>query len=185
MKSKLPELKGIIVIAILCCPFLLKAQREIVFSNPASGKVILAHPGDQLALVYKGYLGREELFKQMIFDITDSSVFLGIDPSIFPAAFTKDPRKHGRVYKEILFRDVISFRRISAARSLLKASLTTGAAVGSIFLLNSLYKSSTMSDLTRIGISLGVAFGSAIIINAIFPEKPRYLVEDGWSIKSR
>ncbi|MCG9881198.1 MAG: hypothetical protein MH472_11420, partial [Bacteroidia bacterium] len=146
------------------------AQDKIVFKNNVSGKVIKARLGDQISVRYKGYLGQTESYKHTLTEIYDSSFVLGVNfmgPDLSQA-------------KEIQYKDIIAFRRMSLGRVFLKSTLSLGSAVATIIVLDRLYKEQSLSFGQRIGVSLGVGLGVNILINAILSEKPKYQVKDGW-----
>ncbi len=160
------------------------AQNSLLFTNPSKNKIIRARIGDQLSLQYTGYLGQREYFKQAISGVTDSSVILGI---YFPEAGEEMSRKlasMGFTYKEILFRDITMFRRISVARTLLKTSLQIGTIISSVFLVNRFYQRSSLSPAANYVISIGIGIGSASLINICLPDKPKYRMKDGWKVET-
>lgn len=169
-----------LLVAFICLTQMLYAQR-IVFINAGNGKLIEAKEGDVLSIQYHGYLGQTETFKNTLTEIKDSSFVLGIqlmDPNN-PMA-----NKMGQQMqmKEIRYCDVVGFRRMGIGRVLLKSTLTTGAAIGTILVLNALYRDNAISDFGKIGISLGVGLSVNTLINLLLPERPNHFMQEGWQI---
>lgn len=154
-----------------------KAQ-QILAINTNTGKIYSMGIGDVLSVQYKGYLGQNERFKSTIYAISDSSVFLGI-----PSKLLEKVTNESQFIKEIRYRDIIGFRKIGLGRQILKNTLTLGSAVGSIYLMNQLYRKNQISDIGKIGISLGVGIGINQLLNFVFPESPNIWTKDGWEIK--
>ncbi|MDZ4669013.1 MAG: hypothetical protein SGJ00_14190 [bacterium] len=153
------------------------AQNKILFLNPVQGKIIKAKEGDQLSVLYRGYLGQTEYFKNTLTEIKDSSFVLGIQFGLNPAAVGQTFQ-----YKEIKYTDIVAFRRSSLGRTLLKSGLSLGAVITSILLLNRMYTQSEISDFGKIGISFGVGIGVNLLINLAIPDKPKHKVSEGWQI---
>ena len=107
-----------------------QAQTNLYFTNRAKNKIIEVHAGQQLSLKYNGYLGQPEFVKQTVTEITDSFIVLGINPEIFGSGFKNAVANNPKfVYKKVLLKDVISFRRITSGRQLLKTTLITAPAL--------------------------------------------------------
>lgn len=153
-------------------------QNVILFMNTKSGVVLKAKPGDQISVLYKGYLGQTEYYKHTLFEIKDSTFILGNplqgkgSQSLLPA------------YKEIKYSDVIAFRRMGIGRTLLKSTLSLGAAIGTLLVLDRLYTNNQVNNFAKIGISMGVGLGLRFGIDALLPEKPKYFIKDGWELKA-
>lgn len=151
------------------------AQDYIIFENKRSGKIIKARLGDQIHVKYRGYLGQTESFKHTLTEINDSNFMLGID-------YLGENLSN---YKIIQYKDIVAFRRMSIGRVFLKSTLSIGSAIGTILVLDRLYKEQSLSFGQRIGVSLGVGLGVNILINALLPENPNHWVKDGWEIYPR
>ncbi len=169
-----------LLIALFCIANLAIAQK-IVFIHAGDGKIIEAKEGDVLSIQYRGYLGQTETFKNTLTSIKDSSFVLGID-LIDPSSPMAMKMGQQMQAKEIRYADVMAFRRMSVGRVFLKSTLTTGAAIGTILVLSSLYKSNNISDMGKIGISLGAGLSVNALINLILPERPKYRMSAGWQI---
>jgi len=156
--------------------------QELVFINKKTGKTIKAKIGDQLALIYTGYRNQDEFYSQDIFDITDSSVFLGSDTRFAHPGLRKNFEKNGPSYKEILLKDFIRFRRISIGRKMLKQTIRLGTVIGTFFLISELIDKNNISRGQQFFISLGIGFGASYLINLALPENPKYEINDGWIV---
>ncbi len=151
--------------------------------NPATGKTIEARQGNWLTVTYKGYLGQTDMYKQTISHVTDSSVFLGLYLPELSYESQQTLAGLGLGYREVLLRDILTFRRMSAGRTVLKSFLSFGALVGSIVVLNNLYENSGYSTAAKYGISLGVGLGAKYLVNVLVSDRPKYAVKDGWEIR--
>lgn len=182
-KSNTQAKKGFaILICLLISVSQLVAQNQIIFINSTQGKLIRAKEGDMLSLKYKGYLGQTETFKNTLSFIGDSSFTLGI-PMMSASGILGNNIEKQFQYKEIKYQDILAFRRSSVGRTLLKSSLSLGAAIGSFLLLNSMYERNNVSDFGKIGISIGIGLTLNMVINFGLPDKPNHKMEEGWEIK--
>jgi hypothetical protein len=175
---------------ILCCCFIIAsvcvhAQRNLYFINRARHKVVEVQVGQQLSLKYKGYLNQPEFCRQTVTDITDSTITLGVDPALLGKGYQQMTANNPKfVYRKILIRDIIAFRRISVERALLKNALLVGNLIGSYYLLSDLYHNSHFSTPQTFLISFGTGILSVIVINLLLPENPKYQVENGWEVST-
>jgi hypothetical protein len=182
-KSNTQAKKGFaILICLLISVSQLAAQNKIIFINSTQGKLIRAKEGDMLSLKYKGYLGQTETFKNTLSFIGDSSFTIGIPMMSANGILGNNIEKQFQ-YKEIRYQDILAFRRSSVGRTLLKSSLSLGAAIGSFLLLNSMYERNNVSDFGKIGISIGIGLTLNMVINLSLPDKPNHKMEEGWEIK--
>lgn len=160
-----------------------QAQTNLYFINKAKNKIIEVQTGQQLSLKYNGYLGQPEFVKQTVTEITDSFVVLGVNPEILGTTYKKVLSNNPKfIYKKVMLKDIIAFRRITVSRQLLKTTLMVANIFGTGFLLTDLYKRSSFSTLETYGISIGIAIGTSIIINLALPENPKYYLNNGWEI---
>jgi hypothetical protein len=161
----------------------LYAQQNIYFINKAKNKIVEVKLGQQLSLKYNGYLGQPEFVKQTVSEINDSFVVLGINPDILGKTFEKAVSKNPKyIFKKVLLKDIVSFRKISAGRQLLKSGLLLSSLFGSSYLLADLYSNSSLTHLETFWISFGIAVVSNGIINLAFPENPKYDIGNCWII---
>jgi len=161
------------------------AQPNIYFINRQKHKIITVSPGQQLSLKYKGYMNQSEFAKHTVTDVSDSFITLGIDPQMFGNGLGKMlSNSPSYVYRKVRITDILSFRKISNSRLLVKNTLLIGNIVGSYFVLSNLYKQNNFTVGQSFLISLGTGIFSAILINSILPENPKYKMEDGWEIRT-
>lgn len=161
---------------------LLFAQPNLYFVNRAKHKIIEVKTGQQLSLKYKGYMGQPEFVKQTVTEINDSMITLGIDPAAFGFLQNKMENTPKYIYRNIMLRDILKFRRMTNGRVFLKTGFMLASIVGSYFLLTDLYQNSSFTTGQTFLISIGTGLASTILINALLPENPKYKTEDGWEI---
>jgi len=157
------------------------AQGEINFINAGKNKIIKVQTGNELIVLYKGYLGQTEYIKQVLLYTSDSSLVVGNVMSLLTSS--EKAKLMGNEPKEILFKDIIAFRKITIGRAIVKSLVTSGMAFGSYFLLRDIYRQNQISTLGAFGISLGVGVGSTMLITNIFSDKPKYFINQGWNIQ--
>jgi hypothetical protein len=156
--------------------------QDLVFKN-TNGKTIQLKNGDQLSIFYKGYLGQKQYSNQDFLFKTDSSIVVGvaakpINPKVADYLLMK-----GQLQKEILFKDIIAFRRISVGRKLLKSTLNIAAITGFAFLLSENYGKEKTSFGQSFLYSLAGGISISLLINLALPENPKYKMEDGWQVQ--
>lgn len=173
------------LIFLLCSIIFLNVSeaQQVVFFNPKLNKTITVKPGAKVFLGYKGYNGNIEFASNTVTAITDSSITLGVNlgfwlPNKKPSASTNN-------YKTISLKDITHFRKRSFGGEMIKSAMQIGAAVGSVFLLSDLYRSSDASRTGAVLISIGA--GSLLNLSAkiIFPENAKYRMQDGWIINPK
>ncbi len=162
----------------------LAAQPRLFFMNKQLNKMVEVFPGQQVCLLYNGYLNQQEFAKNIVTEITDSTITLGHDPDMMGNFGQKMARKQalktGSSYKIIRIKDIRGFRRITAGRQLLKTATQSASIVGLFFLVSGVYQSDHISSWNAFFISFGSGIATTTIINALFPENIRYLMKDGW-----
>lgn len=162
----------------------LTAQPRLFFLHKQLNKLVEIRIGQQVCLLYNGYLNQQEFAKNIVTEITDSTITLGHDPemmgSIAQKMMQKQALKTGSSYKIIRIKDIRGFRRMTAGRQLLKTATQTASFVGLFFLVSSVYQSDHISSWNAFLISFGSGIATTTIINALFPENIRYLMKDGW-----
>jgi hypothetical protein len=173
------------LVFLLCSIFLINITQaqQVVFFNPKYNKTITVKPGAKVFLGYKGYNGNTEFAANTVTAITDSTITLGVDLSFwFP---NKKPSASTNNYKTIFLKDITHFRKRSFAGEMIKSTMQIGAAVGTVFLLSDLYRS---SDVSRTGAVL-ISVGTGALLNhaakIIFPENAKYRIQDGWIINPK
>lgn len=170
----------LIALLLLCFTQVSKAQQELVFTNTQTGKTITAIPGSTVSIYYKGYLGQVQYVKHTLSMVTDSSIFLGL---MFEPTQAKKVRP--KMYTEIMLSDIVAFRKISLGRNLLKSTAQIGAIYGSFFVLQDFIQRENNTTLQNFGITLGIGLGSRLLINALFNEKPKHSINNGWQVSVR
>lgn len=136
--------------------------------------------GMRVSLLYKGYRGQNEFAREIIKEITDSTVTLGID--ITEITGIRPGKINSVTHKVIRVQDIIGFRRMGTGRQLAKTVVAVGGVVGSFYLLRNVYRSSNISSGTSFLISLGVGAGLVGVNELLFPENIKYYMEDGWQV---
>jgi hypothetical protein len=158
------------------------AQANLYFVNRTKHKVIEVKLGHQLSLKYKGYMGQTEFAKQSLTDLNDSMITLGVNPEDLGILKNMASNNPKFIYRKILIKDILAFRRITTGRLMLKTTLTIANIVGTYFLLTELYQNNKFSNVQTFFISLGVGISTSIIINAALPENPKFNMQDGWEV---
>lgn len=170
----------------LMLPISAVCQTSLYFYNPQTNKVVTAQKGEQLVVLYKGYNGQTEFFKEIITDITDSTITLGNDHSKSHPLFAKSQKdkikKFGPGFKTISIKDIQAFRKISIARLLSKAAVQIGSVVGLLFLVEYIYDSPDISTSNSFALSLSAGVLTKTIVALSFPEDVKYEIKDGWQI---
>jgi hypothetical protein len=159
------------------------AQKMLLFTNTAKNKVIVVKEGQFLSLRYKGYMGQTDFTKQIVTEITDSTITLGTDPEIFDAKWLKENEGLIKNYRIVRISDITAFRRMTLGRHLLKTMVTIGVFVGSYFLLYDVYRNPEVNAAEGFAISLGVAVGAKLLLDLALPEKPNHKLTEGWSVR--
>lgn len=175
MRNLLPS----IIFCLLCtCGY----SQQLLFTNPSKNKVITASVGSMLYITYRGYNGQHEFAGNVISEITDSTVCLGLNPATFSAG--KRYSAAANSYKVIYLRDITAFRKRSAGGVLLSSVVQVGGVVGSIFLLSDLVSANNISTgnalLISIGAGLVVKFGTLLL----FPANAKHKIQEGWNVKA-
>lgn len=174
----------IILSVLFLLPLLGLSQPALYFYNAQTNELITAKAGQQLVVLYKGYNGQTEFYKEIITEITDSTLTLGHDftktNNFVSISQRKKAHKKGPAYKVIAIQDIMAFRRISPTRILSKAGLQIGSVVGLLFLVEDIYESPDISSSNAFFLSFGLGIASRTIINIIFPEDVKYYMSEGW-----
>ncbi len=167
-------------IALYCAS---QAQTNLYFINRSKHKIIEVKTGQQLSLKYKGYLGQPEFAKQTVTEITDSFIYLGVDPELLGDLFKKSISNNPKfIYKKVLLKDIIAFRRMTVGRQFFKSSMMIATIFGTGYLLTDLYQKNKFTTLETLGISFGVGIGTSLLINLVLPENPKCFLSDGWEV---
>ena len=173
-------LKGIMILLIIVIPLASIGQNVLVFTNSKLNKVIEVKAGQFLSVRYNGYLGQPEFFKNVVTEITDSTILLGIQPELIsPVLKNRNIPGSGKV---IRITDISAFRRMRIGRQLLKSMSILGLAVGDYFLLSHLFRNVKISSGSAFLISLGAGIGGKIFIDLLYPESPKFNMSEGWQV---
>ena len=172
---------------VVCCLFFLfigifAFAQELVFKN-SNGKSIHLKKGDQFSVFYKGYLGQKQYSNHDFLYKTDSSIVVGVAAKPINQKVADYLLMKGQLQKEILYKDIIAFRRISAGRKLLKSTLNIAAIIGFTFLLSENYGNEKTSFGQSFLYSLAGGISISLLINLALPENPKYKMEDGWQVQ--
>jgi hypothetical protein len=180
------SMNKIILSVLFLLPLLGLSQPALYFYNAQTNEVITAKPGHQLVLMYKGYNGQTEFYKEIITEISDSTITLGHDytktNNFTSISHSKKAHKKGPAYKVIAIKDIMAFRRISPARILSKAGLQIGSVIGLLFLVEDIYESPDINSTNAFFLSFSLGIASRTIINIIFPEDVKHYMNEGWKV---
>jgi hypothetical protein len=172
-------------IALSFCLFFIAfiaGAQDLVFKN-TNGKTIHLKNGDQLSIFYKGYLGQKQYSNNDFLYKTDSSIVVGVAAKPINNKVADYLLMKGQLQKEILFKDIIAFRRISVGRKILKSTLNIAAITGFALLLSESYAKGNMTYGESFLYSLAGGISISLLINLALPENPKYNMEDGWQIQ--
>lgn len=136
-----------------------------------------------LYVTYKGYNGQHEFATQVISDITDSTITLGLGPeSILWTG--KKYNASANNYKVIQIKDITAFRKRSVGGVALNALVSVGSVVGSIFLLDDLIRTNNISTGNALLISIGAGLVVRYATMLVFPVNAKYKMIDGWKVQA-
>ncbi|MES2380111.1 MAG: hypothetical protein V4538_03660 [Bacteroidota bacterium] len=176
-------IKSFLLLFLLCFTvFGLYAQKTIRFINTRSNEVIEASIGQTLSVQYLAYNNQLFHHKNVITDITDSSITLGNinEPQI--EWVQKLSGKYDASYRIILLKDIVSFRRITTGRTIAKSLLSTSILVATYVGGIDLFRYNKIGFWETLGISVGIGLTTTLITAFILPENPKYKLADGWVI---
>lgn len=151
-------------------------QTQLVVTNVKLNKMIIIREGHTLSLNYSGYLGQTETIKNMVTEITDSTITLLYSTR----GMLEKADKNLPSVKTIRIADIRAFRRITVWRQLTKTTLYAGAIIGSYFVLYNLNDNSGASFGRDFVVSAGIGLGAKFLIDRIFPENAKNQMKDGW-----
>lgn len=167
---------------LLCFSFSYGFSQEVWFTNAAKNKVIKARVGNMIYITYKGYNGQHEFATQILSEITDSTITLGLGPGgIFGAG--KRYNASANAYKVINIKDITAFRKRSVGGVSLNALVSIGSVVGSIFLLDDLIRANNISTGNALLISVGAGLVVRYATMLVFPVNAKYKMSDGWKVQ--
>lgn len=158
-------------IFFLSLPFQSEAQNFLLASKEGKPELTLLETGAVVKFQYRGYSGQIQEFKGRITRITPDTLFMESlklrHPEIFQLAVT----------------DIIGFRGYSTARSLSKSLLELGLAGGNLALYYGVIAPAALGTGPAILISLGAGLASYFLVKALYPEKVKNTLGNGWSFK--
>lgn len=130
--------------------------------------------------MYTGYQNQTELFNQIVTDITDSTIVLGMNLADAESNKKRIGRSMKTKFKVIKIADITGFRRITLGRQLAKSAVGIGLLVGSVVLLQSVYNAPNLDATTDFLLSMGIGFTVFGVQSVILPENIKYYMADGW-----
>jgi hypothetical protein len=157
--------------------------QQVQFKNE-QGQTITIKQGDQISLFYNGYLGQKQYSNVDFLYGTDSSVFVGNSTKSFNEKASDYLLMRGLQKKEILFKDIIAFRRISIGRKVLKSTLNLLAISGFAYVLSELAVEEKLNYGQTLLYSIAGGIGITSIINITLPENPKYKMSAGWRVQT-
>ncbi len=161
------------------------SQNSLLFLNTKTNKTIEVIQGQTLSIQYKGYNNQIYYYKNTVTEINDSTIVLG-QPSIeLPVWAQKLSKKFEPNYRTINIKDIISFRRITAGRTLGKSLIGSTLAIGTALVSYNLFRDAGTTAFNSILISFGLSFGMTAINAFILPENPANKISDNWVITVR
>ncbi len=160
----------------------LYAQKTVRFINTRSHEVIEASIGQTLSVQYLAYNNQLFHFKNVITDITDSSITLGTINDTQIEWVQKLSGKYDATYRIILLKDIVSFRRVTAGRIIAKSLLSTSILVATYVGGIDLFRYNKIGFWETLGISIGIGITTTAITAFTLPENPKYKLADGWVV---
>lgn len=176
-------IKSFLLLLLFSLTFIgLYAQKTIRFINTRSNQVIEACIGQTLSVQYLAYNNQLFHHKNVITDITDSSITLGTVNDTQIEWVQKLSGKYEANYRIILLKDIVSFRRITAGRIIAKSLLSTSVLVATYIGGIDLFRYNKIGIWETLGISIGIGLTTTLINGFVLPENPKYKLTDGWVI---
>lgn len=120
---------------------------------------------------YRGYGGQVQEYKGRITAITPDTLFM-------ESLKLRNPEKF-----QIAVGDIMGFRGYSNARSISKSLLELGLVGGNLALYYGVIAPAALGAGPAILISLGAGIASYFIVKAIYPERVKNTVKNGWKFK--
>lgn len=167
-----------LILLFLLCSIHGYAQ-ELAFINKSQNNVITVRLGNKLHLAYLGYNNQLEYCANIVSEITDSTITLGINP----VDLNKRLNHKINRYKIIKIADIVAFRKRTSGVEIAKNFAQIGAIVASALLLKDLYAASNIGTGNALLLSLGAGLAVNLAVKGLFPENAKHLMKDGWEIK--
>lgn len=168
------------IVSMMVCVFA-QAQKTLQFHHAQKDKTIEVKAGEVVFIGYAGYMGQLEYATGALVNVTDSTIEIGTRA----LRSGKQENRLTNLHKIVRISDIVGFRKRTVAGAVLKATLSVGVLVGSYFLVNSLYSSSSISNGSAFVISLGIGLGSTAALGLVFPEKTKYRMSEGWKASAK
>lgn len=147
------------------------AQNFLLASKEGKPELTLLGKGAVVKFQYRGYSGQLQEFKGRILDITHDTLYM-------ESLKLRHPEKF-----QIAVIDIIGFRGYSMTRSISKSLLELGLAGGNLALYYGVLAPAALGTGPAILISVGAGVASYFLVKALYPEKIKNTVENGWSFK--
>ncbi len=157
--------------------------QQVQFRNEQGYTITIKH-GDQISLFYNGYLGQKQFSNVDFLYGTDSSIFVGNSYNGLNEKAADYLLIRGLQQKEILFKDIIAFRRISLARKTIKSTLNIMAYTGFALALSDISANEKLNYGQSLLYSLAGGIGISLIMNLALPENPKYKMNEGWQVQT-
>lgn len=148
-----------------------EAQQFLLASKEGKPELTLLGTGAVVKFQYQGYSGQIQEFKGRIIAITPDTIFM-------ESLRLRRPEKF-----QIAVIDILGFRGYSNGRSISKSLLELGLAGGNLALYYGVIAPAAMGTGPAILISVGTGVASYFLIKALYPEKVKNTVGNGWSFK--
>lgn len=161
------------------------SQNSLLFINTQTNKMIEVTLGQTLSIQYKGYNNQIYHYKNIVTEINDSNIVLGSPSKELPVWAQKLSKKFEPNYRTIHTKDIISFRRITAGRTLGKSLISSTLAIGTALVSYNLFRDAGTTPFYSILISFGLSFGMTTVNAFILPENPENKISDNWVITVR
>jgi len=159
------------------------AQESLRFVNEGRKKAVEVRVGHTLAVAYTAYNGQMYFDRNVVTHINDSSIELGYAQGDMPDWVIRALERSNQYHRVIQFKDIREFRRITAARQVLKSVVNLAFITGSYLLVANVLNDGSYSNGSKFLISFGSALVSVSIVQMLFPEKTKYRMADGWTFK--
>ncbi len=173
-------MRFLFILVFLLSSFLSFSQVEgyenvVIYLNKDKSKSESIAATNSVLLLYKGYLGQEEVVYAMVDHVTDTSLFIVKKKnSLFE-------HQTNELY-EVKLIDILGFKKVTQGRTLLKAMSKLTLGIGTALLFATLNNNGS-GFWKAFAISAGTGALGDIGVEFIFREKIKYKISDGWNYK--
>jgi hypothetical protein len=157
--------------------------QQVQFKNE-QGKTITVKQGDQISLFYNGYLGQKQYHNADFLYGTDSSIVLGTNIQPKNEKNANFLLLHNMQKKEILFKDILAFRRISIGRKVLSSTIQFISIMSFAVALSEISDNNQLNFGQSLLYSLAGGIGISLFINIALPDNPKYTMSSGWQVQT-